>query len=285
MGEFKCLERMKNNEAILDCFQDFSSLFNTFFPLHLEKCKIFLNKGDYDNAVDYIKSKVSVKHFEIFRVLSFCSLINDGDFPSAIDNLDKCWQLMLTQEPKNPELYYFNAKLFSRICDRKPEILKRCEIMIDKALEFSPDNQTYLVEKAYYRQLNGDINTALSIYTKASEIPDLNNTNNKDSTYGIIYCKILNTRYKEALDDIDFIEDIDKSIGVDSHPRVYFYEAIAKHRMGMSFEKEVSPLIIKSRNLHVTLARTKSYTKYEYLINTDFDFLYEMAKSKFNYLN
>ena len=188
MGEFKCLERMKNNEAILDIFQDFSQLFNTFFPLHLEKCKIFLNKGDYDNAVDYIKAKVSVKHFEIHRILAFCSLVADGDFKNAIFNIDKCWELMLSQEPKNPELYYFNAKLFARICDRKPDILKRCEVMIDKALEFSPNNQSYLVEKAYYRQLNMDINTALGIYTKASEITDL--SNNKDSTYGIIYCKI-----------------------------------------------------------------------------------------------
>lgn len=279
MGEFKCLERMKNNEAILDCFQDFAQLFNTFFPLHLEKCKIFLNKGDYDNAVDYIKAKVSNKHFEIFRILAFCNLINDGDFKSAIGNLDKCWEMMLLQEPKNPELYYSNARLFARICDRKPDILKRCEVMIDKSLEFSPDNQSYLVEKAYYRQLVGNVETALGIYAKASEITDINN-NNKDSQYGIIYCKILDTKYKEALDDIDFIEDIDRSINVDSHPRVYFYESIAKHRLGLSFEKDVTPLIIKSRNLHVSLAKAKSYTKYDYLINTDFDFLYEMAKSK-----
>jgi tetratricopeptide (TPR) repeat protein len=276
MGGFKCLERLKSNEAILDCFHNFSDLFNLFPMLHIEKCKIFLNKGELENAIDYIKTNISFKHFEIYRILAFCALINDGDFKGAMINLDKCWELMLSQEPKNPELYYNNSKLFSRICDRRPDFLKKCEIMIDKALEFSPNNANYLIEKAYFKQISGNIEMAHGLYTKAIDL----DVNNKESNYGIIYCQILQTKYKEALESIEFLRDIDRSVGLESHPKLYFYEAIVRHRIGESFDKVVSPLIITARNLHVKNAKIRSYTKYEYLINTDYDFIYEMAKCK-----
>jgi tetratricopeptide (TPR) repeat protein len=275
MGGFKCLERLKENEEILDSFQEISQLFQTFFPLHIEKCKIFLNTSDYENALDYINTKVNIKHFEIYKIVAVCNLISEGNFKQALTNIDKMWELLITQEPKNPELYYSNAQLFSRICDRKLDVILKTEKMIDRALEFSPKNAKYLIEKAYYRLYNGDIDKAFEIFTKAGEI----DSNNKDSTYGLIYCKIIKQKYKEAQDDMEFLKEIFVSVGIQIHPKIMFFEGIIKFIKGEK-EEVVGSIISEALNSHVKLARQQLLNKYEILIVTEFDFLYELAKSK-----
>jgi hypothetical protein len=152
MGGFKCLERLKEFDDILDAFQEIGPLFQTFFPLHIEKCKIFLLKNEYENTIDYIQSKLkNARHFEIYKMMALCNLIHEGDYNNAVVNIDKMFEILLSQEPKNPELYFKTAQLFARICDRRLDIIRRCEIMVDKCLEFNPRNAKYLIEKGYYR--------------------------------------------------------------------------------------------------------------------------------------
>lgn len=273
MGGFKCLERMKENEEILDSFQEIGQIFQTFFPLHIEKCKIFLNTNDYDNALDYITSKVTIRHFEIYKIMAICNLIHEGNYQTAFSNLEKMWDLLISQEPKNPELYYNTCRLFSKICERRINFIKKCEQMIDKAIEFVPRNAMYLIEKGYYRLYQNDIDKAFSLFSQASEI----DMNNKDSSIGIILCKIIRQKYKEASDDIEFLRDILTSLQQPIHPKLTYYQGVIKLITG---EKEdvVGNIISESLNIHVKTARQGVFNKYDILVATDFDFLYEMAK-------
>jgi tetratricopeptide (TPR) repeat protein len=269
MGGFKCLERMKENEEVLDSFLEVGHLFNTFTPLQIEKCKIFLNNSDYENALDYINSKVTIKHFEITKIIAVCNLINDGDYYSALTNIDKMWELLLSQEPKNPELYFSCAQLFSRICEKRLSVIKKCEIMIDKSLEFSPKNSKYLVEKAYYRLYEGEIEKAANIFQQTAEV----DANNKDSSIATIYCKILQKKYKEALEDIYFLKDIFV------HPKIMYFEAFIRYKQGEK-EETVSQTVLEALNSHIKLAKQFNLNKFEILIGTEFDFLFDMTKRK-----
>ncbi len=216
MGGFKCLERMKEYDEILDSFQEIGPLFQTFPILHIEKCKIFLNLSDYENATDYIVSKVSIKHFEIFKILAVSNLIHDGDYITAFINIEKMWDLMISQEPKNPDLYFKTAQLFSRICEKRPKFLNKCEAMIDRSIEFNPRNSKYLIEKGYFRLYANDLNKAYNFFTQAGEI----DMNNKDSSIGTIYCKIINEKYREAVEDIQFFKDIFETLPIPTHPQL-----------------------------------------------------------------
>ena len=97
------------------------------------------------------------------------------------------WRTLIQQEPKNPELYYKNAQVFARICDRKIDIIKKCDKMIDRALEFAPKNTLYLIEKGYYHILFSEIEKAFKYLLQAKDL----DTNNKESSYHLIFCKIL----------------------------------------------------------------------------------------------
>jgi tetratricopeptide (TPR) repeat protein len=274
MGGFKCLERMKENEEILDAFQEIAPLFQTFYPLYIEKCRIFLNNGDYENAIDYIKSKVSIKHFEIYKILSICDLIYNGDFSSSLINLDKMWDLMISQEPKNPDLYYNNAQLFSRICDRKVDIIKKCEKMIDRSIEYSPKNTKFIIEKAYYLILYSDYEKAKKLLLTAGEL----NSNNKESSYHIIYCKLIMNKNKEAQEDVNFLKEVFTSVKLQIHPKLKFFDAILNISLGGK-DEITETLISDAMNDHVKMVRGTLYNKYDILINTDYDFLYDLAKS------
>jgi tetratricopeptide (TPR) repeat protein len=275
LGGFKCLERLKENEEILDSFQEIHQLFSTFFPLHIEKCKIFLNIGDYENAIDYIRTKVNIKHFEIYKVLSVCNLVYEGDFNSASDNIDKFSELLISQEPKNPELYYESAKLFSRICDKKVEIIKKCENMIDRALSFAPRNAKYLIEKGHYRLIYGDVDNAIKIFTSASE----SDVNNKESAYGYIFCKIIKNQLKEAQEYIELLKETFSSIQIPIHPKLIYYDGLIRFIQGEK-EERIVEIVIEALNTHVKLAKSQILNKYDSLIATEYDFLFDLAKSK-----
>lgn len=282
MGGFKCLERLKENEEILDSFQEIAPLFNSFFPLHIEKCRIFLNTGDYENAMDYINNiifKLSQKNFEIYKILSICDLINDGDYIEALKNIDKMIDLIFLSEPKNPELYYHTAKLFARICENRLEVIKKCDILIKKALDLSPKNAKYLNEQAYYRIQFNELEKAFDIFTKAGEI----DVNNKESSLGLIYYKLFNNKLKEASDDIEFLKDIFNSLHNHVHPKLFYFEAVIKFLQNES-EESVGSIITEALNTHVKLARQQLFNKFDILITTDFDFLFQLAKCNSNKL-
>ena len=267
MGGFKCLERLKENEEVLDSFLEVGHMFNIFTPLQIEKCRIFMNNSDYENAMDYINGKVTIKHFEILKIVAACNLINDGDYYTAVTNIDKMWEQLLIQEPKNPELYFNCAQLFSRICEKRLSIIKKCEVMIDKALEFSPKNSKYLVEKAYYRLYHGEIEKSAYILRQTAEV----DANNKDTSIATIYCKILQKKYKEALDDIHFLKDIF------IHPKILYFEAFVRQKLGER-EESVSLTVLEALNSHIKLAKQSYLSKFDILIATEFDFLFDMTK-------
>ena len=81
--------------------------------------------------------------------------MQDGDFKTAIYNLNKMLEIMFEAEPKNPNLYYNSAQLFTSISDKNKDILDISRQLIDKAIEYNPRNSNYLIEKAYLLLYSG----------------------------------------------------------------------------------------------------------------------------------
>ena len=279
-GGIKCMERKKEYDSILDVYQTMTKLNNSFIPLHIERLKIYLLKNDYEVANDYISSRFSMlQTFDIYKILSLCNLTQDGDFKNALMNLTKMWNLILTTEPKNPELYYKTAQVFIRTCDKHKDILDLCEKMIDKAIEFDPKNAKYLIEKSYLRLYNGELETALDMFSKCSEY----SPENKDSSIGVIYCKILQCKYKEAYEDIKFLKEMNEATNTHKHHKLYLFEAMIK---SANNEREETTLTCIKEALKIYINMNKQscpWNKYEVLISTEYDFLYDLAKVLLDY--
>lgn len=290
MGKIKSLERLKKNEECLDFISNFNEVMLKFYPMMIEKAKIFVNLSEYENAMDLIKSYPKVNHFEIYKISSLCYLLNDGDFKLAISELDKLWNMIINQEPSNPDLYYSTAKLFSRICDKNSLIISKCEIMIDKAITYNPRSCEYLIEKGYYRLILGDVFTAEKLFLEATSI----DKTNKNGLIKVVFIKILQEDLPSALENISFLKDFYKSGNLPLPPELMLYDIsikikdyIKKCNLKTSQDKidyikyidEVYlPVINDIISKHISIAKQYYFNKYDLLISTNYDFLLDVSR-------
>ena len=280
-GKLKALEQIENikknksYEEILDNYSDIIKLNPKFIPLHIERVKIYLLKNDYENANDYITSKLAhIQNFELFKILALCNLMNDGDFKAASYNLNKMWEIMINAEPKNPNLYYNTAKLFTSISDKNPEILEICEKLIDKAIEFNPRESNYLLEKAYLLLYFGKIREASEQFEKCGEI----DSGNKENVVGLIWCKIYEGKYREANEDVKYMTEMNESLNLPKNYRMSLLEVITQAYFGANEEKVLN---LSKEALKIYIQTNKSLVpkdKYDVIINTNYDFLLKLAE-------
>lgn len=284
MGNFKCLERLKKNEEVLDKFSSITTDYKNFPPLLIEKAKIFLNLSDFENAMEFIRTDVRCAHFEIPKIMAICYLVNDGDFKEAAENIENMWKMISQQEPNNPELYYETAKLFSRTCDRSLIIIDKCERMIDKAISYNIKNAEYLIEKGYYKLIKNDLLAAEKLFSEAVSI----NPKNNESRVKLIDVKIRKGEFKEAKLDINsLILEFSTSnpipaqlLYLDAVVKAKDFEVSSESRGENSLkiiEERFSPLIGEILNVHVNYAKRFYFTKYDIITATNYDFLCDIA--------
>ena len=275
MEQIENIKKNKSYEEILDNYSEIIKLNPKFTPLHIERIKIYLLKNDYDNSNDYINSKLnSIQNFELFKILALCNLMQDGDFKTAIYNLNKMLEIMLDVEPKNPNLYYNSAKLFESISDKNKGILEICSQLIDKSIEYNPRESNYLIEKAYLLLYSGQIKEATELFEKCGEIDSAN----KDNVIGLIWCKIYQGKYREASEDVKYMCEINESINIPKSYKMCLLEVITQAHFGANEEKVLN---LSKEALKVYIQTNKSLLpkdKYDVIINTNYDFLLKLAE-------
>ena len=280
-GKLKALEQIENikknksYEAILDDYSDIIKLNQKFLPLHIERIKIYLLKNDYDNTNDYITSKLAhVQNFILFKILALCNLMQDGDFKAAVYNLNKMMEIMMQVEPKNPNLYYNTAKLFTSISDKNKEILDISEKLIDKAIEFNPRDSNYLIEKGYLLLYHGLIKEASEQFEKCGEI----DSGNKENVVGLIWCKIYEGKYREANEDVKYMCEINASINIPKSYKMCLLEVLTQAHFGAN-EGKVLELAKDALKIYIQTNKTLiPKDKFDIIINTNYDFLFKLAE-------
>lgn len=283
-GKLKSLEQIetskknKSYEEILDIYTDVIKQNQDFLPLHIERIKIYLLKNDYDSANDYITSKLSqARNFELYKILSVCNLMQEGDFKSATYNLNKMWEIMQEAEQKNHKLFFITGKLFESISDKNIEILNISEKIIDRAMEYNPREPNYIIEKGYLLLYKGQIKEASEMFEKAGEI----DSGNKDNMFGLIWCKIYNGKYREAAEDVKYMLDmldINDSGKASKNYKLCLLEVVTQAYFGANEEKVLS-LAKEALKIYIQTNKTLlNKDKYDVIINTNYNFLLKLAE-------
>lgn len=137
MGRAKFFEKIKKYDVSLEILSEVGVLYKNFNPGLIEKSKIHIFNGDWDQALETI-SKVLIEerqNVEALRIYVFYLLSRESDLDAVIEKMDELFEALRFQEPKNGDLYYNLSKLFSRFCGRKEIVLKKTMNMLELALQ------------------------------------------------------------------------------------------------------------------------------------------------------
>lgn len=151
LGRAKVFEKAKKYDVALEILTEVSVTYKNFNPSLIEKSKIHIFNGDWDQALETIQ-KVIVEerqNVEALRIYIFYLLSRETDLELVVEKMNELMEAMRVQEPKNAELYYNLARLFARFCGRKETVLKKTMQMLDLAIGLQPENSLFHTEVAY----------------------------------------------------------------------------------------------------------------------------------------
>ena len=141
---------------------------------------------------------------EALRIYIFYLLSRETDLDLVIEKMNELMEAMRVQEPKNAELYYNLARLFSRFCGRKEIVLKKTMQMLDLAIGLQPENSAFHTEVGYQKQIQGDFAGAYTTYQKATSLDE----SNLIPLIGMIYCRVRQDQLDDADQQLEFINEI-----------------------------------------------------------------------------
>lgn len=188
LGRAKVYEKVKKYDVALEILSEVTVTFKNFNPALIEKAKIHIFNGDWDQALETIQKVLldERQNVEALRIYIFYLLSRETDLELVLEKMNDLMEAMRVQEPKNAELYYNLSKLFARFCGRKEVILKKTLSMLDIAIGLQPENSFFHAEIGYQKQLLGDFANAYLTYQKATTLDETNMT----PLIGMIYCRV-----------------------------------------------------------------------------------------------
>jgi len=127
LGRAKFYEKAKKYDVALEILSEVSIAFKSFNTSLIEKSKIHIFNGDWEQALETIQ-KVMIEerqNVEALRIYIFYLLSRETDIDFVLEKMTDLMEAMRVMEPKNGELYYNLARLFARFCGRKDIVLKK----------------------------------------------------------------------------------------------------------------------------------------------------------------
>lgn len=89
-------------------------------------------------------------------------------------------------------------------------VLHQVLALIERAKTLQPENSDYMVESGYLQELLGNVGGALQNYKQALKL----NESNVPALYGIIKCQILEDNFEEAEQQLEFLNEIQATTGI-----------------------------------------------------------------------
>jgi tetratricopeptide repeat protein 21B len=98
-----------------------------FWPATIEKAKIHISNGEWDNALEDLMSVLAKdkNNVEANRIYAYYLLSRENDMELIVEKLDDLMVALKMNEDRNADLYYNISRLFARYCGRREVILNK----------------------------------------------------------------------------------------------------------------------------------------------------------------
>jgi tetratricopeptide repeat protein 21B len=206
---FLCTQ--KNTDDALQTYNVVLGLFPDYMPALVEKAKMHLAMGDWEDAVETCHRchERDPNCIAAHRILVLHSLCRVGNSQEAAKALGQLIQAIDATEPRNHALFYSASLGPTRMSGRQPLVLQQTRELLNRAMELSPGNPMYLNERGFQQIMSGKVRDAAGAYRDAMKLDETSVV----SLNGVIHCQLLSDQVDEAAQQIEFLNEIQASIG------------------------------------------------------------------------
>lgn len=210
-GKAKYFEVRHNYTGALELVNQVIVGYPAFIPALVEKMKLQLALQDWDQTVETAQRALGqdMHCLEALRYQTLYLLCREGNYSEASTKLGDIITTLDRSEPRSANLYHSMAQTFCRICGRNQLVLQQTYTLMERCVQQSPDTAEYVNELGFQLLLQGKIKDAMRCYRNAMKMDETSVA----ALTGIIRCQLLEDQLDEAAQQLEFLNEIQQSIG------------------------------------------------------------------------
>nr|KAF6476736.1 tetratricopeptide repeat domain 21A [Rousettus aegyptiacus] len=245
MGKATYYMTQQNYSGALEVVNQITVALGSFLPALVLKMKLFLARQDWEQAVEtgHRILEKDESNIDACQILAVHELAREGNVTTAAEHVRNLIKALETREPQNPSLHLNKILVVSRLCGRHQVILRLVCSFIERTFIATPFYAHMATELGHLFVLQDQVKEASLWYSEAMKLDE----SNVAALTGVIWCQILEGRLEEAEHQLEFLKEVQQSLGK-SEVLIFLQALLAsrKHRG----EQEATALLKEAAELH-----------------------------------
>ncbi|XP_044149245.1 tetratricopeptide repeat protein 21A [Bufo gargarizans] len=245
IGKAECLMMQKNYSGALDVINQTIVSFPKFTAALTLKMKYVLAMQDWDQSLEIAQRLLTIQmnNIDALQMMAIYCLTREGNVAKALNHVKELISALETLEPRNPALHFQKLFVICNLCGRNKSILQEIFGFCERTYRISPEEAELATELGNQLLYQGNVAKAASWYSAAMNLDG----NHLEALIGIIWCQILQDNLEEAEQQLDFLREVQQSLG--KSKELCFVEAILASKKGKE-EKIVVSFLKEAVDMH-----------------------------------
>ncbi|XP_036378258.1 tetratricopeptide repeat protein 21B [Megalops cyprinoides] len=273
MGKVRYFTGKQNFSGALEVVNQIIASHPDFLPALTLKMNLFLAQQDWEQSLDTASRNLQKDghNLKALQIMAVHDLAKDGDLIKAREHLQALLSAVEITEPSTPSLHVSITVPISRMCGNNTEVLQTLCQFVERAFAKAPTDACIATEIGYLLVLQNKIKEAMRWYSTAIKLDG----SSMPALAGVIRCQLLQGQLEEAAQQLEFLGEIQQSIGQSAE--LGLLQAMLAHKRGAGADV-VSSLLKEATELHFSAIQGLPLGV-EYFEKLNPAFLFEVVKT------
>ncbi|XP_059795381.1 tetratricopeptide repeat protein 21A isoform X3 [Balaenoptera ricei] len=272
MGKATYFMMLQNYSGALEVVNQITIAWGSFLPALVLKMRLFLARQDWERTVEtgHRILEKDESNIDACQILAVHELAREGNITTAAKHVRNLIKALETREPQNPSLHLKKILVVGRLSGRHQAILRLVCSFLERTFMATSSYAHVATELGYLFILQDQVKEASLWYSEAMKLDE----SSMAALTGVIWCQILDGHLEEAEHQLEFLKEVQQSLGK-SEVLVFLQALLAskKHKG----EQEAAALLKEAAELHFSSMQALPLSS-EYFERLDPLFLVCIAK-------
>ncbi|CAK75826.1 unnamed protein product (macronuclear) [Paramecium tetraurelia] len=274
LGLAKASEINKKYPITLDALNELMIVWRDFPYTDVEKLRFCIFIQDWEQFQDLANKLLYDDPTNIFglKAIAFYNLARKGDVRESLEKIEELFNAIQKQEEDNVSLVLNCCQLLSRVSGRNQQILQLTMSQIQKTRKIAPLLGDLCLELAQETLMLEEYDKAYGFFQEAAALDE----GRMESLAGMIQCKILQGVIDDAEKQLEFVQEVQVSVGRTTE--IAFLQALLESKKSEGTDSPIAQQFIEETlKLHLTQSK-QLLPGYEFYIKFNPDFTFTIAQ-------